>query len=196
VNAMGGYPEMGVFGAANQWLIAILVIPTIVGQVVFPHAARVTKESYATSMHMLRQATMLSTVVALPVALVGSVLSPWIMRGYGDSFEAAWPTLVVVLATAVVMALQTPAVHIIAASGRMWWLLMTYIPWAIVFVGGGILARDDGAMGLAGARLIAYVIHTVAIFFTARVALRRAAVAPGPLNSWAPVAAPGERPLG
>jgi O-antigen/teichoic acid export membrane protein len=172
VNSAGGYHEMGLFGAANQWLIALLVLPTIIGQVVFPHATRILKEGYASSSRLLRHATMVSAAVSLPIVLIGCALSPFLMRAYGSGFQGATLTLITVLITAGFMAIQTPAVHIIAASGRVWWLLATYIAWSAVFVGGSFAAVAWGSLGLAVIRLVAYIIHSVAIFAVARRVLR------------------------
>lgn len=172
VNSPGGYHEMGLFGAANQWLIALLVLPTIIGQVVFPHAARIVKEGYGSSWRLLRHATMVSAAVSLPIVLVGCALSPLLMKAYGTGFQGATLTLITVLITAALMAIETPAVHIIAASGRVWWLLATYLVWSAVFVGGSFGAVRWGSFGLAAIRLLAYALHCVAILAVARMALR------------------------
>lgn len=180
VNQPGGYEQMGIFGAANQWLIALLVLPTIVGQVIFPHAARTVKESYSSSSRMLRRATAMSAIVSLPIALVGCLASPLVMRAYGADFRGSSLTLIVVLITAAVMAIQTPAVHVVAAAGRMWWLLATYIAWSVVFAGGAFIAVSSigGAIGLASSRLVAYLIHSALIAVVAQRTLASAAARP------------------
>lgn len=176
VNRADGYRQLGVFGAANQWMVALLVLPTIVGQVIFPHATRIVKDSYAASSRMLRQATGVSALVSLPIVVVGCALSPFVMRAYGSGFRDSSVTLIVVLATAGVMAIQTPAVHVVAAAGRMWWLLKTYLIWGAVFAGGAVLAVRWGALGLASIRLIAYVLHSLMILVVARRTLMEAAI--------------------
>lgn len=174
VNTPDGYRQMGIFGAANQWLIALLVVPTIIGQVVFPHATRVLKGGYHESSRLVRHATVLAAAVSLPIVVLGCGLSPLLMRAYGSEFQNSSLTLVVVLITAGIMAMQTPAIHIIAAAGRMWWLLATYLIWAVVFLGVNVFSVHLGALGLATSRLAAYVIHSVAILVTVRATLRNA----------------------
>jgi O-antigen/teichoic acid export membrane protein len=173
VNQPGGYPEMGVFGAANQWLVALMVLPTIIGQVVFPHATLVIKEGYAASSRLVRHATAVTAAVSLPIVIIGCAFSPFIMKAYGAGFGGSALTLVVVLVTAGLLAVQTPAVQIVAASGRMWVLLLTYLVWSAIFIGGALYGVRWGAIGLAGARLLAYAIHTIAIYVTARMTLLR-----------------------
>ena len=172
VNTRNGYSQMGIFGAANQWLIALLVLPTIIGQVVFPHATRILKTDQQAAFKMLRGSTILAATISLPIVLLGSLASPWIMRAYGAGFNGTWITLIVVLCTAGVMAVQTPAIHVISASGRMWLLLATYLLWSSIFIGGAALGSSHGANGLAAARLIAYVIHSFSIVVLARYVLR------------------------
>lgn len=172
VHQRDGYTEMGVFGAANQWLIALMVLPTIIGQVVFPHATAVLKNGYAASLRLTRHATAVSAAVTLPIVVVGCLASPLIMRAYGSGFGDSAVTLAVVLVTAGVLAVQTPAVQVIAAAGRVWALLLTYVVWSAIFVAGSFFAVRWGAIGLATARLLAYLIHSAAIYWTARNALK------------------------
>lgn len=172
VNSKGGYIQMGIFGAANQWLLALLVVPTIIGQVIFPHATRVIGEGRRSSLRLLRHATLVSAAVSLPIVVVGCALSPILMRAYGIAFSNSSTTLVVVLITAGLMAVQTPAIWIVSAAGRMWLLLATYVVWSVVFVGATVLTLQWGALGLASSRLAAYVVHSLAILVTARIALR------------------------
>lgn len=176
VNSKGGYAQMGIFGAANQWLLALLVLPTIIGQVIFPHATRVLKEGYKPALRLLRHATLASAAVSIPIVLVGCVLSPVLMRAYGAGFHDSSATLVVVLVTAGLMAVQTPAIYIVSAAGSMWLLLVTYLMWSLVFIGMTVGTVQWGALGLASSRLAAYVVHSIAILLTARTALRQKSV--------------------
>ena len=171
VNQPAGYHAMGIFGAANQWLVALMVLPTIIGQVVFPHATVIVKQGYSASSRLMRHATFVTAMFSLPIVIVGCFLSPVIMKSYGRDFGDSASTLVVVLLTAGLLAIETPAVQVIAAAGRVWALFATYVVWAALFIGLTVYAVRWGAIGLATARLIAYAIHCVAIYFTARNAL-------------------------
>jgi O-antigen/teichoic acid export membrane protein len=172
VHQPNGYPQMGIFGAANQWLIALMVLPTIIGQVVFPHATVVIKEGYAASKKLMRHATLVSAAVSVPIIVIGCLLSPFLMRAYGSGFRDSALTLIVVLITAGLLAMQTPAVQVIAAAGRMWPLCVAYVLWGMIFVAGSVAGAKWGAIGLASARLIAYAIHSIVIFWIAGSALR------------------------
>jgi O-antigen/teichoic acid export membrane protein len=86
------------------------------------------------------------------------------MSLYGDGFRSGWPTLVVVLLTAGLLAVQTPVGQIIAASGRMWIGFAMNFGWACTFILGTLLLVDNGSLGLAIARAVGYVFHTIWVF--------------------------------
>ena len=110
----------------------------------------------------------------MPVILLGILASPWIMASYGRDFADGSPTLIVVLLTAGIIAVQTPVHQVIAASGRLWLGMFMNIVWAIVFLGMTWLLVSSGALGLAGGRAVAYLIHTVWMFAFAIIFLRKA----------------------
>ncbi len=169
VNQPGGYAEMGVFNAANQWRNLLLFIPTIIGQIITPILSEQLGEgNHQSSMKALKAAMFISGLVAVPLALILAVLSPWIMRQYGTAFANGWPVLLVVLATASLLAIQSPVGNVIAASGRMWLGTLMNAGWGIAVIASIWLLLPLGALGLASAFLIAYVIHCIWTFWFAR----------------------------
>ena len=86
------------------------------------------------------------------------------MSLYGAGFRDGWPTLVVVLLTAGLLAVQTPVGQIIAASGKMWLGFVMNMGWALVFIVSTLLLVDKGSLGLATARACSYVIHATWTF--------------------------------
>ena len=94
-----------------------------------------------------------------PLVVVAIIASPYIMNLYGKGFGEGWPTLVVVLLTAGVVAVQTSVGQIIAASGQMWIGFLMNSGWALFFIVTTILLLDHGALGLATARAVSYVAH-------------------------------------
>ncbi|MDF1515064.1 MAG: hypothetical protein P1S60_14730, partial [Anaerolineae bacterium] len=81
-----------------------------------------------------------------------------------ESFSEGWPTLVVVLLTAGILAVQTPVGQIIAASGKMWIGFAMNGGWAVVFVLGTLFLVDEGSLGLATARMVSYILHATWTF--------------------------------
>lgn len=165
VNRPGGYGQMGVFNAANQWFGALIFLPGVLGQAALPVLSeRMGADDSGRSRKLLAFYTKLNAVVVAPLVILGAAASPLIMASYGPGFREAWPTLVVVLLTAGLVAVQTPAGQVLAASGRMWLGSAMNFGWAILFIVATYLLVPRGSFGLAAARLLAYVLHSLWVF--------------------------------
>lgn len=80
---------------------------------------------------------------------------------FGPNFEHEWPTLVAVLVTAALLAVQVPVGQMIIASGNIWPGFWMNVGWAVVCLGGSWAMAGWGSLGLATARLAAYTAHAV-----------------------------------
>jgi O-antigen/teichoic acid export membrane protein len=177
VNQRSGYAEMGIYGAANQWFGALLFLPGVFGQVVLPALSeRVGASDTANSARVIKVSMVINLAVVLPLVLCLSVAGPWVMGLYGHSFRAGWPTLVLALITAGLLATQQPVGQMIAAAGKMWLGFAMNMGWALVFVLLTLALVTRGSAGLAAARLVAYVAHAAWTFGWASQALKKAAV--------------------
>jgi O-antigen/teichoic acid export membrane protein len=175
-NSPNGYAELGLFNAANQWFNVLIMIPGTLGAAVLPVLAG-GAESSSQSRKVLTVAMWMNAAIVVPIALVGSALSPYIMRGYGPDFGGGWPALILVFGTAVLLAIQTPVGQVIAAAGRMWLGTLMNTGWAVIFIALTWLLTADGATGLALARFLAYIAHGVWTFWFAATVLRRSSTA-------------------
>ncbi len=165
VNQPEGYGEMGIFSAANQWYAVLLFLPGLLGSVVLPvFSERLGQRQIKQSMRTLSLAIKTNALLVLPIVLLASIASPYIMNLYGEDFRSGWPTLVVVLLTAGLLAVQTPVGQIIAASGKMWIGFAMNFGWALTFIVSTLLLLDLGSLGLATARIIGYVFHATWVF--------------------------------
>jgi O-antigen/teichoic acid export membrane protein len=162
VRRPNGYGEMGAFNAANQWFSALLSLPQLFGNVALPlFSERLGAGDQHNSVKLFLLSLKVNALLSLPFVVIGSLASPIIMGSYGASFKGYWPTLVVVLLTIAVLALDMPTGQVIEASGRMWLALASNLVWAAVFLGTTPALLRWGALGLASARLIAYMVHVV-----------------------------------
>lgn len=165
VNRPDGYGEMGIFSAANQWYVMVLFLPSILGRVVLPVLSeRLGQKDTKQSTKTLTFAIKANLLIVVPLIIVASIASPYIMNLYGEGFSNGWPTLVVVLLTAGLLAVQTPVGQIIAASGKMWVGCAMNMGWAFAFVSLTYFLLDMGSLGIATARLGAYLLHSVWVF--------------------------------
>ncbi len=174
VNLPNGYAEMGIFAAVNQWFMALQFLPTVLGQAALPMLSQEFSAGDGERFKkLLLSAIALNAVVIFPLVLIGSVLSPMIMRSYGPGFTGEWLTLVMVLLAAGLLALQTPVGHVIAASSQMWLGAVMNAGWALIFLGSAAALIQHGALGVASARVIAYAIHCIWTFGFAFHTLRK-----------------------
>jgi len=165
VNRPNGYDEMGIFGAANQWYTLVLFLPSMLGTVVLPILSeRLGQNETRQSSRLLVLTMKMNALLVLPVILVVGVTSPYIMGLYGADFKSGWPTLVVVLLTAGLLAIQTPVGQIIAASGKMWLGFAMNLGWAVAFILGTVALVYLGSVGMSLARFGAYLLHAVWVF--------------------------------
>jgi O-antigen/teichoic acid export membrane protein len=83
------------------------------------------------------------------------------MSAYGSAFRSEWPTLVVTLLVAGILAIQIPAWQAIAAAGRMWAALGMNVVWALLYLGLAWAMISFGSLGVATAQLLAYLVYAV-----------------------------------
>ena len=165
VNQPDGYGEMGIFSAANQWYVILLFLPGLLSQVVLPVLSeRLGQKETNQSIKTMVLAMKVNALLVLPIVLLASIASPYIMSLYGEGFRSGWPTLVVVLLTTGLVAIQTPVGQIIAASGKMWIGFAMNMGWALIFILGTLLLVDNGSLGLATARAIGYIFHSLWVY--------------------------------
>ncbi len=174
VSRPGGFSEMGVWNAANQWFSAVLFLPGVAGQVVLPVLAE--RMGAADTRHLHRLLILhvgVNAVLVLPVIATTALASDCLMALFGRQFTGGEGTLVVAVTTAGLLAVQSPVGSLITASGRMWVGLLMNLGWAIAFVGATLWLVHRGAMGVALARLAAYGLHFVWTSVYALAILRR-----------------------
>jgi O-antigen/teichoic acid export membrane protein len=164
VNQPDGYAQMGVFNATNQWFALVMFLPGLLGQVVLPMLSESMGASNdACSRRILQLTVAANLAVVVPLVLVASLASPWLMSLYGASFAPSWPVLTISLATAGLLAVQSPVSQALNAEGRLWTVFLMNLGWAVIFVGLNFLLIDRGANGLATARLVAYLFQSVVV---------------------------------
>lgn len=166
--------QLAIFTAANQWFAVLLTIPNLIGQTLLPvMSEKLSGANPAEGLNVLKVGLKASTLTAVPMVLLAAV-SPLIMRAYGPSFAAEWPTMVITVLTAGLLAIQAPVGQAIMASGNPWPGFWMNVGWGITYIVGTWYLRQWGAFGVANARLLAYVIHTVWVFgFTFAILRRR-----------------------
>ncbi len=162
VNRPDGYSEMGIFNAASQWRNAILFLPAVLGQVLVPMLSeRIGLKDKPAIRKILFYSMAMNALILGPVVIAGCFFSSNIMGAYGKDFGSSWATLIIVLITSGLLAVQMPVGQIIVASGRLWLGFLMNIGWAAVTIFATMLALQKGAFGLAIGQLSGYIIHGI-----------------------------------
>jgi O-antigen/teichoic acid export membrane protein len=165
VNRPHGYAEMGVFNVTLSWFNAVSFLPSVLGQVILPLlSSQAGQPGGGGQKRIVALAIKANAFAVLPVVVIIACLSPFIMSLYGKGFREGWPTLVVTVLTAGILALQSPIFQAITASGRMWSMFMTYVIYGTVFFALTFALLGWGSLGLTSARFLAYVANAVMIF--------------------------------
>jgi O-antigen/teichoic acid export membrane protein len=160
VNQPGGYEEMGIFRAANQWRMSLLFLPQVFAAAITPIMANTFGQGRERSTVKVMAAAMVLNlvVILIPGGVVGT-LSPWIMSQYGAGFEHGWPVLVWCLVSAGLLSIMTPVGTLLVASSRMWTGMLMNLGWATILLASAWWLRSLGAMGLAFAYAGSYCAH-------------------------------------
>jgi O-antigen/teichoic acid export membrane protein len=158
VNQPNGYAEMGIFNAAASWQRAMLFLPGAVGAVALPMLAELHgANELGQYRKALRYNVLLNGGVALAVFSVVALLSKFIMRSYGVSFEPGYSVLILLGLSAVLIAIGNVIGNAIASAGNMWFGFMFNAMWGVVYIAcAAFLVPHQGAFGLGVANLAAY----------------------------------------
>lgn len=160
VNRPGGYAEMGLYNASYAFHNMMLMIGSMVGAPLLPMLANLgSKASQRFGQLNMLITWGLGTVPAL-ILLCFPEIGQMI---YGAEFQGAEFTrtlALVVLFTSIVMYKQGMA-RALQAHGLMWWGFLSNSVWAAVLLLSALYLVRWGAVGLAGAYVIAYVVNTL-----------------------------------
>ena len=162
---IGGYEELGVYTAAFQWFSVLIFLPGLLSAVLLPilsdHLGEVSKtQSVKTTLLAIR----INATIVLPIVFLGSLFSPIIMGLYGDTFVGEWATLIAVLCTAGLLALQQPVSQVLHASGYMWIAFTMNCAWALTLLTTAFFLTPLGSFGLALAGTISQAVHSIWTF--------------------------------
>lgn len=166
VSQYGGYPQMGIFNAANQWRMAILFVPERICQITLPILSSLSAEGQRRRFRKtLRLSISLSAGASLLLALPIILLSPWIMGAYGSDFIAGVGTLCLLAISAVFVSVGIIGERTLASLGRVWLRFTAQLIGSAALLGCAyaFVANGGGAADLALAILISSGLYTLVV---------------------------------
>jgi O-antigen/teichoic acid export membrane protein len=164
VNQPGGYAQMGLFDAANQWRIATLFIPATLSGIALPMLSDFdSKQDNMSFLKVLKYNAILIAGTSLLIALPILLFSKPIMRLYGKGFEDGYWTLCLLSLSTILVSLNSIIGQAIASRGKMWVGFWFNFLWACVLLTSCWLFTkcSYGAMGLSISFLISYLFHSI-----------------------------------
>jgi O-antigen/teichoic acid export membrane protein len=174
VNQNAGYSEMATLNASNNWFGVIVFFAATVQQGIFPALSETAGTGNRTdTIRIVRTALAVTLAIATPIAAVGIMASPVIMRLYGRDFASAWPVMAMTIFTAWVYCFHGFLNQLLLALGRSKWYFATHLVWASVFVTLLYARIRSGAAGFAASRAVSYVVIVALTGFVIWTGMRR-----------------------
>ena len=166
-----GYAELGIFTAADQWTLVLAFIPSAMNNVAIPILSNIYGNNDRQHFHMAALKSILAPVcIAIVFACAIALASPWIPQIYGESFDGMSKILILICLVGVLRVSGGAIGGLMASLNQMWWGVLFNMLWGASLIIGTLLLADRGAMGLAVAYLIAYLLHSVwgSVFLSTR----------------------------
>jgi len=157
-----GFSELAVFEAADQWRIIILFVPSAIAQVVLPILSSMVGEGDNRFWKVLKTNLFLNVGVAFCIALLVCLLSPFIMKMYGEDYHADYWTLIFLAISTIFNSIASVVGLAIYSRSKIWIGFSFNSVWAMMLIGFSFyfVSVGFGARGLALAYTIAYALHS------------------------------------
>lgn len=156
-----GYAQLGLFSAANQWRAAVTFLPAIVAQATLPILSQAYGKGNNRHFYKLLGLNMMFTIsVSTLSAIAVLVGKPFILRAYGRGYESVSNVMILMLITTVIISVGCVIGQALASAAEMWAGFWLNCAWALVFLGCCVgFVPSGGAVGLAKAFLVSYLVH-------------------------------------
>lgn len=158
-----GYAEMAVFNIANQWKMAMLIAPTVLGNVLLPTLSRLAGgDDHGRFRQAIRLQLLANGAGAALVVVIMCAGASTLLGFYGEDYQSDTPVLWLMFAVAGLMTVNAVVGNALTSAGHLWMGLSMNAAWALVLLAAAwLLCPAMGAAGLAWAYLAAYVAHTL-----------------------------------
>jgi O-antigen/teichoic acid export membrane protein len=156
---VAGLVEVGLFNAANQLGRSLLLfVPNALAPPFLVEiSALMRSRNRPAAESLFRRSTLLMMGSAVAAGSVIALTGRWVLGLYGPSFTQGYSVLLVILFTTLLSAFTVSANTTLTALGEVWTVTLATALWFAIFTGALAGWRQYGAMGLAGAYLVAYV---------------------------------------
>lgn len=163
VRQSGGYAELGLFNAANQWSNLVTFIPQVLPFVMLPIFADTFRRKHTGEFaSALVLNIRLTWVISLPMAIFVIVFRDSLAMVFGEEFAHISLLIPLLMLNAFMSIINSVLGAALSSAGRAWIGMGFNVSWALILVSfTALLTPRHGALGLAIAYSIAYFVHTI-----------------------------------
>ncbi len=164
IHGPGGYAELGLYGAADRFRLAILFIPASVFSTVVPMLSRLQGENDAKGFRTVLRTNLLLNVILISCAAIGIALfARPLMHVFGAGYVVGSPVLIVLSLSALPEALNTILGQPLIATAMWARFGFDVLLVSTLVVAARILIPAFGALGLAIAYAVAFSLTSCAL---------------------------------
>jgi O-antigen/teichoic acid export membrane protein len=169
VRHKAGYVELGLYGAADRWRLAILFVPASVFGTILPMLSNMRGAGDFSGFQKVFRANVLftSSLVVLPTIVI-TILSQPIMSMYGPGYRRGWLVLIVLCLSALPETLNTSLGQPLITESMWRRLSFNILLTGLLLLTGWALIPPLGALGLALAYGGSLTITSAALFLYVR----------------------------
>lgn len=158
INDVGGYYELGVFNAANQWKMAITLLPTAIGNVILPYLISNSNDERMEDINI-----MLSWVIVTAISSAVIVTSCIITLLYGNNypFVELNASIILICLTCMLLSFKEGISRNLIRFNYMWFGFFSNFTWGISYLVLIFLLKQYGAIGISLSTFGSYFITTL-----------------------------------
>lgn len=155
---VNGYAQIGIFNAANQWRSVLIFLPTAIGGVILPLII-VNKGNRRLEKINILFGWIMVNCFAIPILAAPE----FIAQLYGKEFIGFELniSIIIIAFTCCIISFNEGIARNLVSNNLMWWGFLNNSFWGGIFLGVLWFIRDWGAIGIAIAYLISYIVTTI-----------------------------------
>lgn len=160
VNNPGGYAQLGLFNAADQWRSALNFLPIVIGGVLLPMvSANINKENKALETVNVLASWVMVIIIALPLISFPEIIALFYGQDYSSTVFLQSISLMMLVSC--MLSYKDGISRKLVAKNLMWWGFLSNMVWGLSFLGLIMILKNLGSLGLALSYIISYGINTV-----------------------------------
>jgi O-antigen/teichoic acid export membrane protein len=159
----GGFGELGLFNAANQWRILIITLPGFLSSAMFPVISETHGlEDKSDFIKAVSLNFHIIWTVSFPLTIITIIAGKELTSFFGKQFSGTTPILAILMVAVFLNVVNNVVGVTLAGSGKMWIGALMNVGWSgVLIIASLIWIPSLGGFGLALAYLLAYLFHTL-----------------------------------